>query len=186
MTQPGEAAFQTLHYWASRAVGRTVDGTLDLRLLRRLGVDEEQLQAWQPSSALETIFSLLKPDLSGFVQQAALQVTGKDAPIFPLLQADTNGYADRTAALGVALDGLVPGDEVTNQTRLLDALEREAWCLSSPLPHISLYDFARVQAALAAAKTCGGDLLLVGGDVSGVQDFIYDVQAGGAAKQQQS
>ena len=167
MTRPGEAAFQVLHYWASRAVGRLTD--------------ERTSAEWRPNAQLRTIFSLVKPDVEPtYVRQAELRVD--DERVFPQLQADTTGYAARKAALEQALDTQGLSEQVA-LTHLLDALERETWCLSSPLPHISLYDFARVQAALAAAKISGGDLLLVGGDVSGVQDFIYDVQPQRAAKQ---
>lgn len=46
-------------------------------------------------------------------------------------------------------------------------------------PVVSLYDYARTKAALAAA---GGQTMLVGGDLSGVQDFIYTIAANRAAK----
>ncbi len=68
---------------------------------------------------------------------------------------------------------------------VLFALQRHAWALPSPLPAVSLYDLARTHAALAAALADQPDaqVALVGGDISGVQDFIYSVTASGAAKQ---
>jgi CRISPR-associated protein Csm1 len=51
--------------------------------------------------------------------------------------------------------------------RLLYALQRHAWCLSSPLPAVSLYDFARTHAAIAAARAMHDDtVFLLGGDLS--------------------
>lgn len=57
---------------------------------------------------------------------------------------------------------------------------------------ISLYDLSRLSAAIrlcqfrtngeAQQGVHGGDFLLVKGDVSGIQDFIFDVQSRGAAK----
>ncbi len=81
-------------------------------------------------------------------------------------------------------------------------LQRYTWCVPSAYyrsrPDVSLYDHSRTTAALAACLT-GLDesfvddllahqrqdaplVLLVGGDVSGVQDFIYTITAKGAAK----
>ena len=80
---------------------------------------------------------------------------------------------------------------------------RYAWCVPAAyfkaIPDISLYDHSRMTAALAA---CLADLpeddlrriaqnpetdetevaLLIGGDISGVQDFIYTISSKGAAK----
>ena len=82
------------------------------------------------------------------------------------------------------------------------ALQRFAWCVPGAyyrsVPDVSLYDHSRTTAALAACMV-GTDeelldelldrerqeepvALLVGGDISGVQDFIYTITARGAAK----
>ena len=84
-------------------------------------------------------------------------------------------------------------------------MQRYTWCIPAAyfdtVPDISLYDHSRMTAALAvclgdfedeAIETLhatwqkGGDdtpvALLVGGDISGVQDFIYTISAKGAAK----
>jgi CRISPR-associated protein Csm1 len=52
-------------------------------------------------------------------------------------------------------------------------------CGLSSLPDVSIYDHSRMTAALAALES--KDILLVGGDISGVQDFIYTISAEGAA-----
>ena len=82
-------------------------------------------------------------------------------------------------------------------------MQRYLWCVPSAyyksLPDISLYDHSRITAALAAVlnrDTVDADTLtrwrkrpeaieekvafLVGGDISGVQDFIYTITARGA------
>ena len=87
---------------------------------------------------------------------------------------------------------------------LLFLMQKYLWCVPSAyyksLPDISLYDHSRVTAALAAAldrdAPDAGTLmgwrqspqsiednvaLLVGGDISGVQKFIYTITARGAA-----
>ena len=106
-----------------------------------------------------------------------------------------------------------PGNYVEN---LLGALQRATWCVPSAyyhsIPDVSLYDHARMTAALAVCLaerppdeisallgtversftdtpvSSDAELLskpialLVGGDISGVQDFIYTIASKGAAK----
>lgn len=70
---------------------------------------------------------------------------------------------------------------------LLNVLQRYAWALPSPLEAVSLADFARLHAALVAAQAADAapepTLCLLGGDLSGIQEFIYSVPARGAARQ---
>ncbi len=85
---------------------------------------------------------------------------------------------------------------------MLLLMQRYTWCVPSAyyrsLPDVSLYDHSRTTAALAACfagfeeahldallnRQCQDEpiALLVGGDLSGVQDFIYTITAKGAAK----
>lgn len=89
---------------------------------------------------------------------------------------------------------------------MLALLQRYGWCVPSAYGHaradVSLYDHSRMTAALAAcladAKEFPAELLaqianapeqsqeevalLIGGDISGVQDFIYTISSKGAAK----
>jgi CRISPR-associated protein Csm1 len=73
----------------------------------------------------------------------------------------------------------------------VDLLQRYGWCVSAPQygndSDVSMYDHARITAALTVCLTTGGDLrgevaLLVGGDLSGVQDWLYSLASSGAAK----
>jgi len=85
---------------------------------------------------------------------------------------------------------------------LLDVMRTFTWCVPSAayraVPDVSLYDHSRMTAALAACLCWRTDdelaelltepgrseevvALLVGGDVSGVQDFLYTVTPRGAA-----
>ncbi|MDI6769884.1 MAG: type III-A CRISPR-associated protein Cas10/Csm1 [Anaerolineales bacterium] len=107
-------------------------------------------------------------------------------------------------------------DPQTYVENLLGALQQAAWCVPSAyyhsIPDVSLYDHARMTAALAVClagrpaeeikvlleavergfwgRPEGSDTellekpvaLLVGGDISGVQDFIYTIASKGAAK----
>lgn len=95
------------------------------------------------------------------------------------------------------------GDLPTYLESMALLLQRYTWCVPSAyyrsLPDISLYDHSRMTAALAAAldrpevddawlnEVAGAPeqsarevALLVGGDISGVQEFIYTITARGA------
>jgi CRISPR-associated protein Csm1 len=74
---------------------------------------------------------------------------------------------------------------------LLDALQRYAWCAPAPqygsASDVSLYDHARITAALTVCladqdSTDAETALLIGGDLSGVQDWLYTLGSGGAAR----
>ncbi|PWH13625.1 MAG: type III-A CRISPR-associated protein Cas10/Csm1 [Anaerolineae bacterium] len=86
---------------------------------------------------------------------------------------------------------------------MLSLMQRYTWCIPAAyfkaIPDVSLYDHSRMTAALAACLAEFDDVtleriaqtpeqseapvaLLVGGDISGVQDFIYTISSKGAAK----
>lgn len=65
---------------------------------------------------------------------------------------------------------------------LMLLMQRFLWsipCGLPSLPDVSVYDHSRMSAALTALGS--KDMLLVGGDISGLQDFIYTISADGAA-----
>lgn len=71
----------------------------------------------------------------------------------------------------------------SNLEALLAVYQRYLWCVPGSEADVSLYDEARMVAALAACLAEGGEgAVLVGGDVSGVQEFIYTISSKGAAK----
>lgn len=72
-------------------------------------------------------------------------------------------------------------------------LQRYTWSVPAPLlstnqdnsTDISLYDYARISAALAVCLSQSGDdpaAILIGGDVSGVQEWLYTFGSTGAAR----
>ncbi len=76
------------------------------------------------------------------------------------------------------------------EAAVLGILQRYGWSMAAPGAtdsDVALYDYTRVQAALAVcladqsaeASAVG---LLIGGDVSGVQDWLYTIGSEGAAK----
>ena len=124
-------------------------------------------------------------------------------PISPLASdAEARAYGELWGGFESAASEL-PGDDLPTYVEgLLYALQRYAWCVPGAyyrsVPDVSLFDHSRTAAALAAClidleepaldDLLGGRrqgeplALLVGGDISGVQDFIYTITARGAAK----
>jgi CRISPR-associated protein Csm1 len=110
-----------------------------------------------------------------------------------------DGFARDIEALARVQDG-GDADLETYVDSLLMLLQRHAWCIPSAyyrsLPDVSLYDHSRMTAALAACLAGQEEAvidamlqgeandepvaLLVGGDISGVQDFIYTLSSRGA------
>ncbi len=103
--------------------------------------------------------------------------------------------------------GALPGEDLSQYIETLYyLLQKYTWCVPSAYygaeTDISLFDHSRVTAAIAAClwadgvsedqldillkgdeEACQADrFLLLGGDVSGVQDFIYTITSRGAAK----
>ncbi len=69
---------------------------------------------------------------------------------------------------------------------LVYLLQKYTWCVPSPSDKntiISLFDHLKTTSAIASCLWVDPDnLMLVGGDISGVQDFIYTITSKGAAK----
>lgn len=177
----------------------------------------------KPPQQLVTIFDRLS--LSGTAQPKqwhylplkSLALT--DQAIFPgeALSKDGQGLAyQNLCEMLRAAARQDSSDAETYLENLLAGMQRAAWCVPSAyyhaVPDVSLYDHARMTAALAACLTElsaaeVSELLeavkrdfydqkatskvsslqktvavLIGGDISGVQNFIYTLSAKGAAK----
>lgn len=139
--------------------------------------------------------------------------------LFPTGQAGQNEIRMAYAALRDRLRAEAqrdPGDAETYLENLLAAFQRNAWSIPSAyyhsVPDVSLYDHARMTAALAVcldelpeetivhlveavradfngsataeqqARLASPVALLVGGDISGIQSFIYTLSARRAAQ----
>ncbi|GAB4533112.1 MAG: type III-A CRISPR-associated protein Cas10/Csm1 [Anaerolineales bacterium] len=126
----------------------------------------------------------------------------------PLGTDDWQAYENMWAAFCKEAEGLksLPLEAYLEAMQAL--LQRYTWCVPSAyfnaIPDVSLYDHSRMTAALAVClsdfdddkiealnrdwQAGRGELwdepvaLLVGGDISGVQDFIYTISSKGAAK----
>jgi CRISPR-associated protein Csm1 len=94
---------------------------------------------------------------------------------------------------------------LSNETQLYYLLEKYLWCVPAQttnyIPDISLFDHAKTTAAIALClydeykeghltpqglkkmtKNCDNHFMLINGDVSGIQDFIFNIPSKGAAK----
>ncbi|NLY74348.1 MAG: type III-A CRISPR-associated protein Cas10/Csm1 [Firmicutes bacterium] len=95
--------------------------------------------------------------------------------------------------------------EINNEIQLYFLLEKYLWCVPAQttnyIPDISLFDHAKTTAAIALclydeykeghltseslkqmSKNSDNHFMLINGDVSGIQDFIFNIPSKGAAK----
>ncbi len=175
-----------------------------------------------PPRQLVTIFDRLalggrQPRAENYLPLAPLRLSHDT--LFPARAQDESAQRDAYGKLYGELEGAARENIADPQTYLenmLAAMQKTTWCVPSAyyhsIPDVSLYDHARMTAALAAclanwdalavrelldaverdfhAKPQPGDTaildkpvaVLIGGDISGVQDFIYTLSSKGAAK----
>jgi CRISPR-associated protein Csm1 len=129
-----------------------------------------------------------------------LEAEPADSPIFPQVgPADPEtlsrhyrqlwrDFSQQAAGLRAVHAG-AGADQAGYLNSLLKLMQRYCWAVPASLypgrPNVSLYDHSRMTAALAvclaaAAGPEAGTALLVGGDISGVQAFIYTITSRGA------
>lgn len=140
---------------------------------------------------LQSVFSILRSNSASDVEASYV------APRILSLERDTLfAYPDAPTALAHADPTLptafatayagIAQDKVTAAAQLTYLLHAYAWALPSASdPVVSLFEQARTDAALAAARigrNPEAPVLLIGGDISGVQSFIYTLSAAGATK----
>ncbi len=177
----------------------------------------------QPPQQLVTIFdrvALRKGGEPRAKNYLPLQLLALDhAVLFPREATPAQAQGEAYDKLRDALESAAKqniADPLTYLENMLGAMQRATWCVPSAyyysVPDVSLYDHARMTAALAACladwdQTAVSDLLgavrrdfqnkplpgddalmnqdaalLIGGDISGVQDFIYTITAKDAAR----
>ncbi len=197
---PTSGALAALRYWVAHAAGlpTPVPPSSDIQTLLRqtawntAGSTAPPGDHWPPAqdTPVASIFTRLnQPDMvpiTAFLPPGVLRI--EQPTIFPTTDLPPQtavracAVALRVEATAMAQRSFTPEAELE---ALFFILQRYAWALPSPLEAVALYDFARIHAALTAAQAAepDGTFCLVGGDLSGVQEFIYSVPARGAAKQ---
>jgi len=150
------------------------------------------------TTPLVSIFSLLRRDQIApapprYFDLHELGATNepKMDNLFPVAQTkDTRKkYLDDMRAQFTALTQKIAGAPFAVQFNHLTAfLQRYAWCLPAHSDDVCLYDHLRLTAALAACLAqhptqdrAESAFVLVVGDLSGIQDYIFDIATIGAS-----
>ncbi len=162
-------------------------------LAGRLAMPQMAAPGNQALPALQSLAGHL-PDASrdGYYKPQVLDAT--QSTIIPLLERPHDlaaSYQELWQAMQRRLAEF-PGDAAPDvrEAGYLGLLHRYAWAMAAPSDSdtdISLFDYTRVQAALTVClvdppANSEGVALLIGGDVSGVQDWLYTIGSEGAAK----
>lgn len=181
-----------------------------LSIARRLSAGVTKLDPKTPALPLKSIFCDLKADdMNGTPDLfwPALPLTMKHESLFPVAKPDDavqrlkqlqNDFDDQATPLLAQLTGDLENERLLES--LLMLMQRYLTAVPAADAHdTSLYDHARMTGALAAVlagfdantlakldrDTIDQDntpvALLVGGDLSGIQDFIYTITSRGAA-----
>lgn len=148
-----------------------------------------------PEQLLSPFGGLYSYNVQSFLPLQALNPL-KEKDIFPSPHKAQNP-AVKIAALWKKMDQTwkleKPDDAEAQIEALLALLQQYAWCVPSNAAGVSVYDLARTTAAIAtclvargieiAAEAADSPVgLLVSGDFSGLQKFLYTLASAGAAK----
>ena len=184
-TEPFDVAYQVLHAWTTAATGEQVTAPPALAAAAWQLCGQSPQSAWPPlPDALGTIFTRLRNGSVHKWQKPAMLRCNEDT-LFPKDQPVRRDEALVNHLRQVLQSVAQLNDSSQRVERLLSGLQWYAWSLPSPLPAVSLYDLARLHAAVAAAQAADSEyrIALVGGDLSGLQEFLYSIPAEGAARQ---
>ena len=159
----------------------------------RLAAGAEPATGSKTPTALRSIFDRLRENTgqAHYFPSKALDLDA--ATLYPKPLAElANSFQPLQQAFAQAIQTLQhqPNEQAKLET-LLDHLQRYAWCAPAPQygddSDVSLYDHARITAALTVCLAAGpaseaGVAALIGGDLSGVQDWLYTLGSSKAAK----
>lgn len=198
-----QEALQAAFAWVPPELQKRVQAVMDgpvLAVAEQMAEGFAAGTAGKSAPALRTVFSGMAG--AGSTEYWPLQPLALDeAALFPAGKA-AGDYGALWAGFAAAMQALPPtADLPTLVEHMQAALRQFAWCVPGPgaADDVSLYDHARVTAAIAAclADVDTGTLAamqsdaaarrvavaqLVEGDISGVQRFIYTITARGAAR----
>jgi CRISPR-associated protein Csm1 len=153
------------------------------------------------SMPLQSVFSLLQiqgqevpADTASYLPLKVLTLQANaqsEAPIFPVeVENLEHGVKERLDAVAKEMAELqavhsVETDIESYLESLMLVLQRELWCVPCGMKGASLFDYARSTAALTVClfkkEASSPVAVLVGGDISGIQNFIYTITSRGAA-----
>lgn len=149
-----------------------------------------------PQTRMESILEMIGRKL-GHNQSAQYALNTKPISLaeesFPVLKNEAEGTLNEVySQFARNLINLQTGDIEVLSENLLSLMQRFAVCVpsSARTPDVSLFDQARTAAAIAhclfrhreSCETGTEEFLLVGGDFSGIQRYIYQIASKHAAK----
>lgn len=183
VAQRGGAEYKLSHSFDEELMG----------LAGRLAMPADTAGTSQDLPALLSLVGhLLEGSHHGYYAAKVLDID-RDA-IMPVLERP-NDLAARYQELWLAMQrdlaGLAGNTAAdVREASYLGLLQRYAWSMAAPGnadTDVSLFDYTRVQAALAVCLAekpdeSAGVALLIGGDVSGVQEWLYTIGSEGAAR----
>jgi len=147
------------------------------------------------SQALQSVFSNINHEgtipATVYWPQAALKLDDRVVMPDPKVRTSSDlwkEFLNKAGELKSVYEGATDESLPLFIENLSLLMQRYLWCLPSSyghsLPDVSLYDHSRMTAALAAAMAERKDgqpiAQLIGGDLSGVQKFIYTITSSGA------
>lgn len=183
-SDPTTVAADVLQAWIQAALGDEPPPVFASTAWQIIGQSSQSNWPTIPDR-LATIFTRLETDQQPQAWQTPASLQCREEVLFP--QPTPQAPDDRLRqALHTAFRQAIQAPHSAARLEwLLNALQRYAWAWPSPLAAVSLYDLARLHAAVQAAHVAdpNGQLCLLGGDVSGLQDFLYSIPAEGAARQ---
>lgn len=178
--------------WLERVKSAESTAAYAGRLAAGVGKDAAQVK---PSLPLQSVFSNIshegKIPATVYWPQASLRLDAQVVMPDPKARTSTKpweAFLDQARELKSVYEGASDESLPTFIESLSLLMQRHLWCLPSSygatLPDVSLYDHSRMAAALASAMSDRKDgqpvAQLVGGDLSGVQKFIYTISSSGA------
>jgi CRISPR-associated protein Csm1 len=172
------------------------------------GANLEQALAQVPLVSIFSRVHLRQPEESklNYHRLAPLPDTASDPmAIFPTESGDLGGLSAHVEEFARALDDLAQSVDVNRfdhlYSHLLAVLQQYTWCLAGHVEDVALFDHLKLTSAIAAClyRYHEGDLradrvkeaadeerfCLLVGDLSGIQDYIFDITtigAGGVAR----
>jgi CRISPR-associated protein Csm1 len=187
--QSALAVIQEIIAILARTVGSRVDypiETADTIAIAKELIDWKDSPSIEP---LQSIFDAVKlgedsKQTSQTSHYIPLQSIADTDPPIPYPITNKPDTAEYFAEIKTAIERIA-SDDWQNINFLSLFLDKYGSCLSFGKPNIALNDFARSAAAVAAAlaQNAGmGKLRLIGGDLSGIQSFIYNISSDGALK----
>ncbi len=170
-------AIAVLRYWSQ--VTHTSQDPPAANVLRQLAGTQLHIQP-----ELQSIFGRIEGNTRNGMSYLHPKPLALNTLFPSTKKPDPHTYATQRDTLATAAARIAATGDEHELIQLLFTLQYHGWALPSPLAAVSRYDFARMHAAIAAAQPDkDGNVFVLGGDLSGVQAFLYTLTAKQATRQ---